>query len=363
MRIVLISATDENYAMALGAMIRSVLENLRAGVEVCLYVLGDDLSEDTKRRLMESWRTYPIKVCWLTPRSAKLGEKIQRRGHAGVSATYFRLMIAELLPHDIKRAIYLDVDMIVLGDLSQLWESDFGDAIVQAVPDSYTEYFHRSRLEQARLPVELKLPAGASYFNAGLLVIQVERWRESRVGERALEVASTYGDQLSFHDQDALNLILLGSWKALHPTWNFHELPQFLSAWEAGRYSRAQYRELFLNPKVIHFVSAEKPWTARCYHFCYAPRFFEVLALTRWRDWKPPRLSRAAHFVERVLIQPNIEVNWCLWRGLIHAFCPSILRLLGQRILRSPWVILSYPFWLMWAKKPNVPSPNKSTAP
>jgi lipopolysaccharide biosynthesis glycosyltransferase len=359
MRLSLIAASDENYAMALGVMVRSALENLRESVGVDLYVLGDGLSPRTQAKLEETWRPFPLRTHWLTPECSVVRGKTQSRGHAGVPATYFRLMLSDLIPDTVAQAIYLDVDMVVQGDLCELLDTDFDGAIVQAVPDAYTEYFHRGRLEHVDLPEELRFSRDLPYFNAGLMVIQLQQWRAQRVGERALQVATTYGGELAFHDQDALNLVLAGHWKALDPTWNLHELPQFLSAWEVEPYTQSQRRRVFFNPKVIHFVSAEKPWTSRCYDFYHAPKFHEVLSRTAWADWKPRPLRWPSYLLERLLIRPNIELNWCLWRGLIQASHPRIFRLLGRVILKSPWVVFTYPLWLLTSTKPSVPNPDR----
>ena len=360
MRLSLITASDDNYAMALGVMVRSALENLRVGVGVDLYVLGDDLSLETQARLQASWEPFPIQTHWISPDSSVLQGRIQRRGHAGVPATYFRLLIDDLIPEAVERVIYLDVDMLIQGDLWELWEMDFQDAIALAVPDAYTEYFHRQRLEQADLPEELRFVKNSAYFNAGLLVIHLPAWRQHRIGERALEVATTFRELLAFHDQDALNLVLVGRWRALDPTWNLHELPPFLSAWEAGPYSRAQLRELFFSPKVVHFVSAEKPWTSRCYHFYHSVKFFETLSRTAWAGFAPEPLPWFSQLIEKLLILPNIRLNWCLWRGLIHTSSPRFLGLLGSILRNSPWVVFSYPLWLLFSRKPAVPEAGRS---
>jgi lipopolysaccharide biosynthesis glycosyltransferase len=343
----LIAASDENYTMALCVMIRSVLEYLRKGVEVNLYVLEDGIAADTKKKMESSWQPYPITTIWISPNKENILGKVQERGHAGVASTYFRFFIGDLLPQSVKSAIYLDADLIIRGDLAELLEESFDNCIVQAAPDAYAGYFHISRLTKVNFSDDILFTKSSRYFNAGLLVIDVEAWRAERIGQEALEIAVTYKDALLFHDQDVLNIVLAGRWKAIHPIWNFHELPQLMLPWEARPYTRQERKRIFLSPNVIHFVSREKPWSPICHHFYYAPLFYDFLSRTQWAGWLPPPLSWHLKLYNYFLITPHIKINWCMWRGIIHTVDREIMILLLRVLITYPWAIVSYPFWVI----------------
>ncbi len=343
----LIAASDENYAIALCVMVRSVLENLRKGVEVNLYVLVDGISADTKRRMESSWQPYPITIIWISPDKENILGKVQERGHAGVMATYFRFFIGDLLPQSVKSAIYLDADLIIRGDLAELAEQPFDNCIAIAVPDAYAGYFHIPRLTKINFPDTVRFTKSSLYFNAGLLVIDVEAWRIELIGQEALKVAVAYKDVLLFHDQDALNIVLAGRWKALHPIWNFHELPQSLHPWEVRPYSRQERKCIFLSPNVIHFVSREKPWSPICHHFYYAPLFYDIISRTQWDGWLPALLPWHLKLYNFFLITPHIKMHWCIWRGIIHTVDREIIILLLRVLITYPWAIVSYPFWVV----------------
>ncbi len=341
----LIAASDENYAIALCVMVRSALEILSEGVEVNLYILSDSISADTKKRLILSWRPYPVTVIWLSPDKEKLLGKVQDRGHAGVIATYFRFFIGDLLPRSVKSAIYLDADMIIQGDLVELADQPFDNCIVQAVPDAYSRYFHTPRLTKINSSDTVLFTKPLQYFNAGLLVIDVESWRIERIGSKSLQVAVSHKDVLLFHDQDALNIALAGRWKALHPIWNFHELPQLMQPWEVHSYARQERKSIFFSPNVIHFVSREKPWSPICHHFHYAPLFYDFLSRTQWTNWLPALQPWYLRLYNSFLITPHIKIHWCIWRGIIHTVDRSTIILLVRVLLTNPWTLVSYPFW------------------
>lgn len=345
--ITLVAATDEAYALPLAVMIRSALENLAKGWHVDLFVLTDNVTESTKAKIKASWAEFSINTTWIHPDVTDVESAVSRAGYAGVPATYFRLMIGALLPQEVHRAIYLDCDMIVNDDISLLWDMPFDDAIILAVPDAYRRKFHTKRLAEVNLS---PLPAFApddDYFNAGVLVIDLPAWRNFMVGERAIEVAKKHKADLASRDQDALNIVLRSRWARLHPTWNFHELPQNLSAWQSEGRRADDLMALFRAPKIVHFATGDKPWKAVCFHSTHQPVFLDVLTRTQFSDYEVPKLRGVAALYQ-VLIGSCITVNWHLWRGLFHTRDPEILRQLLGFIVRRPWVVPVYPLWAIY---------------
>ena len=107
------------------------------------------------------------------------------------------------------------------------------------------------RVTVALLGVEL-LPAVTDYFNAGVLLIDLPRWREERISERAYAYLTAH-PEAPLGDQDGLNFACDGLWKKLDPRWNFqkHFEEQIASLTAAER------------PAIVHFVTGQKPWLPR----------------------------------------------------------------------------------------------------
>ncbi len=122
-----------------------------------------------------------------------------------------RLLIGQL-PLDTERAIYLDCVTYTRRSLWPLMICDLENKPVAAVPNRFDKYFS---------PLLLPLTRGQSQggpstiFNSGVLVIDVKRWRDQAIGERALAFLSKHIDICSFRDQDSLNVVLEGNWKKL----------------------------------------------------------------------------------------------------------------------------------------------------
>lgn len=111
----------------------------------------------------------------------------------GPPATYFRLLAGELLPSHVTKAIYLDAGVLVIGDLSVLWKMDLKGSLALAVPDAYAKAFHLRRLSRVAFSEKLLLNLQTPYFNAGVIVMDVEGWRKADVGERAIRLLEDHG--------------------------------------------------------------------------------------------------------------------------------------------------------------------------
>jgi lipopolysaccharide biosynthesis glycosyltransferase len=132
------------------------------------------------------------------------------------SATYLRLSIPSLLS-DEKFALYLDTDVLILGDLTPLLTTDLQTACVGAVRDSLSPTVGQSVLPGWK---ELGMREGSEYFNAGVMLINLEAWREQQVAARCRDLLLAYPQYITHPDQDALNYVLRDSWVRLDSLWN-----------------------------------------------------------------------------------------------------------------------------------------------
>ena len=106
------------------------------------------------------------------------------------------VFLAKLLP-DLDRVLYLDADVVVVDDLRALYATDLGSNVVAAAPDLYRQY---------RLAA-FGLSGSQPYVNAGVLLIDLARWRRESLTDRLVRFVERSGPQLELHDQDALNAV------------------------------------------------------------------------------------------------------------------------------------------------------------
>jgi hypothetical protein len=130
----------------------------------------------------------------------------------------------------------------------------------------------------------LGIPPGAKYFNAGVMVVDMERWRRDDVPGQVLDYLRQYRDTVFFMDQEGLNAVLAGKWGELDPRWNHNaSIPSYRRRHAGtGGASGAGDRE----PWIVHFAGTLKPWR---YGGGSSHRhlYYSYLDTTAWAGWRP----------------------------------------------------------------------------
>lgn len=298
--IVLVSGADDGYALPLAVTIRSVIDHLADHRRLDVYILDGGITEASKQRLAQSWQDPRVRIEWVTVNEEAF-LKLPVSLHV-TSATYLRLAIAEHLPTTVSRAIYLDADMLVCRDLGLLWDEPQGDALTLAVQDYAAPYVDAStRLASyaearpylaATRPIanfrELNLSPNAEYFNGGLLVIDIKRWRLERLLIEFLDCLSKHREHVLWWDQYVLNVVLAGKWRGLDLRWNQGAHLYMYPTAAKSPFDQLTFAQLRSDPWIVHFCSPSKPWD----YFCRHPAtnaFHQCLKRTEWRDWRAER--------------------------------------------------------------------------
>lgn len=174
-------------------------------------------------------------------------------------AAYFRLFVSELLPTGVNKILYLDSDIVVRKSLNELWNTNLEGCSTGVVHD-VNELNHS---QSGRLPY----PMEKGYFNSGVLLINLDFWREHNMFQKFLDFTQENKDILTLHDQDVLNCVLHDSLKWLPLTYNFENgfvlQPQFINF---SSEINLEIEVTKYDPSIIHFASGDKPWKISCYH-------------------------------------------------------------------------------------------------
>jgi lipopolysaccharide biosynthesis glycosyltransferase len=152
--------------------------------------------------------------------------------------------------------LYLDVDAIVLTDVTELWGADLGGAVLGAVADCYMD----PQKFAARWGLQGESPG---YFNSGVLLFDLERMRAGKLFEKAVAFVVANLDDVRFTDQDALNFACWSQWKRLDARWNVQRHMVISALNEETPPDRRLNGQ---SPAIIHYTSAEKPWLSEGYH-------------------------------------------------------------------------------------------------
>jgi len=229
-------AVDKNYAPYVASQIYMISRTgtTLKGVKV---LIAHDVSESMQESILKSGRLYNVNIEIVrTNILEKLvsQELIHDRTHVSYF-TYIKLFLPELLP-ELDDILYLDVDILIRGPLDDLINWKLSNPI-GAVPELSNNGF------------KLFGTSSISYFNAGVLRISLDKFREMSLTLKALELIKE-PHSYEFQDQDIFNLIFRGSFDHVPNTFNvFHD------------YTVRQYTvDIFRDPIIVHFNGPNKPW-------------------------------------------------------------------------------------------------------
>ncbi len=170
---------------------------------------------------------------------------------------YYRLFMAEALPAQYRRAIYLDSDITLQGSLNPLFALNLDGRAIAAVRDC--GFVKRADPIRARQRDDYLRAIGVDpdgfYFNNGALVCDLDAWRTMGVAAKAAAFLEKFGARNTGADQDAANAIFAGAALELSPRWNF-QAPYFGFGLET-----------ILDPVVFHHLEKLRPW----HDVAYAP--------------------------------------------------------------------------------------------
>jgi len=243
---------DGRYAPHAAQVIASIARNAPgASIRFIMLHVGVDAALQRRVEQCAPHATF----LWI-----EVGERdlpaYEDRGHLN-RTVLFRLGLERLAPGDCTRIIYLDADIVVLGDVRELWASDLQGAPIGAVRDAYVD-------SDAFAQKWGRPPGNSLYFNAGMLVIDLAQVRSDKSFSAALEFVVEHNSELLLGDQDALNYTFWGAWRSVDPAWN---VQRYLSPKERAEEQLEPLRKWRRSaPAMVHFIGVEKPWMPNIWH-------------------------------------------------------------------------------------------------
>lgn len=230
-------AVDDNYIHLLKIALSSMIENASKNYRYNVCILHTTLSKESKK-FIKTIKASNLKISFhnVTANMELLSKKLNVRDYYTLT-TYYRLILPKAFP-TVNKAIYLDSDIVVRGDISKLLEMDMGDNLVGAVPDASVQIFKEfiTYCEGA-----LEIPH-EKYFNAGVLMMNLKKMREFKFESKVAELVKKVSFKVA-QDQDLLNVICKDRVLYLPREWNVMPLGEKVE-----------------NPCLIHYNLILKPW-------------------------------------------------------------------------------------------------------
>lgn len=256
-------AADDNYVPMLATTIHSMLSNASSDRHYDVIVLERNISAANKQALVDFFGDYANATVRFHDVSRQIDGFNLTTSNAHISIeTYYRFIIQEALPFYAK-ILYLDCDLVVNGDVAELFDTELGDAAIGAVKDvdflGNLNMKDGKRAAYAAQKLHMRNPYG--YFQAGVLVMNLERMRKIHTVRQWLQIASQPG--FIYNDQDILNMECEGSVRYLDYSWNvMHDCAdrvQGVFAFAPAPEFKA-YQESRKAPHIVHYAGFDKPW-------------------------------------------------------------------------------------------------------
>lgn len=255
-------ATDDNYVPFLTVALASMLDNASKDNFYMIYVLTSHLSEEN----MKSIKKHEVENCSIEfVQLSKELDKVQNMFHLRdyySKETYYRIFIPNLFPQ-YQKVLYLDCDITVLGDVSELYNTEIHGYYVAAAQEEVMQTFEvfGNYVEQAD-GINRK-----EYFNAGILLINCRRWRNKLIAERFVDLLNRYKFRV-VQDEDYLNVLCKNNVKKLNLGWN------------KTSYKNENFDDKDL--KIIHWKINWRPWKYK--DVLYEEYFWKYAKMTDFYD-------------------------------------------------------------------------------
>ena len=280
----IVLASDNNYAQHVAIVAASILCNTQA--KVCFHILSDGISQQKVDLIQRTIDSLGGQLSVYDLSSYQCFEKLFTSGHIS-KAAYFRLDIANILPREVDKVIYMDVDLLVLQDIAELWKCDLQGKPLAAVPD-YGIMASKRLMKQKKQVLGLSMDS--LYFNSGVVVMDLKQWREHNYAEQVIRLAAE--GNLTHHDQDALNKVFMGKWMPLPLKWNvippiFNLFSKILLRNDLRKNAISARK----NKAVLHYAGRYKPWEFESKDG-FNEKYYYYLQKTAFADVKMPQPSK-----------------------------------------------------------------------
>lgn len=280
----IVFSADTNYIMPTGVMMTSVCIN-NQDTDITFHALIDESVTEKQKQQLED-------VCAVNSRhhilyyvmDASQFSSLPKLGTVKryiTQATYYRLFLTEILPADLEKVLYLDGDIIVTESLSDLWNTHIGDCAIGCVTDMSEAVHDYSRLGY---------PPEHGYFNAGVLLINLNYWRKNCVVDLFNRLMEESPERILLHDQDVLNISFYNCKYHLSLKYNLqHGFLFKKQLWEIdeNKYENC-IMEAIKQPIIIHYTFGIKPWHIECDNPLRNKWLF-YLKKTQWKNYKLKR--------------------------------------------------------------------------
>lgn len=270
---------DDTYVWLMGVSVISLFENNKALDNIEVYLLGDNISEENKKKLELISLKYTRSITVIDMPEIEIPKKLLK--NRWPRSAFYRLYAGNYLPKNIDKVLYLDCDTIVTGDLSGLDEIEIKNSLFYGVLDCVGKYYKKN----------IGLNKDSAYINAGVLLININELRCFDIFEELQNYMNKYQNYINYADQDILNGVFYTKIKKLKCNYNVMTIFLTRSYEEIIQlrhptcfYEKEELLNAIENPLIIHFTTNMRiirPWFSNSNH-PKKQEFLKYLGMSPW---------------------------------------------------------------------------------
>lgn len=235
-------ASDDNYIYPAIVLIDSVFENNKQE-DINIFYMFSYLTESSKRKLKKIVELHSGKITFIQVDDTMFND-------APVCAhftkeTYFRFFACVLLPQNMDRVLYLDPDIVVNGDIKNFYSQTFKEDDKEF---SFVVCEEKELSKDESLKKTLNIPSNKRYFNAGVLLINLNLLRQTYDINTIFHYIENYKEKIKYQDQDILNALYWDNVK-FDDYYMYNYMPHSI-----------KNNKNLHNARIIHYAGPDKPW-------------------------------------------------------------------------------------------------------
>lgn len=272
MRINLATSTDDKYARYAFVMIVSALENKLPGDEICFYLMNSGLQKrylDDFKELEKEYEGFIFSPLYID--SERFSKKLPVDEKWPI-AIYYRLMLPDILPEDVSRLIYTDVDVIINKPLNDLFDIDLEGKLICACEDYGTD----EEAARSVYMIDHLLQKGKKYYNSGVLMLDIAGLKAQYSFDDYMKTAMELLDRLHAPDQDVINYVHQDEIKEIDK--NIYNMLA-KRAYADGM----KLDEICEKCSIIHYAN-QKPWSGKFIHCDTEILWWNYARLTPYKE-------------------------------------------------------------------------------
>lgn len=320
---------NNKFVPQVAASITSVCENNQNMDSIHFYIIHTDISPSNQKKLNNHILKYnrDVQFIELDDFNNYFDFNFDTTGWNPIVLA--RLLLDKLLPKKVKKVLYLDGDTIVRDSLQNLWNTNVDKYAIAASIEPTINQKRKNQLNMKEKP----------YYNAGVLLINLKKWREENTGEKIINYYRKNNGKLFANDQDAINASQIDNILTISPKYNFYNIfyqypYSFLAKLCDYPYIPYDiYKEARNNPVIIHYLGEERPWRIGNTHK-FKDDYLKYLSMTPWKKQgfeKGWRLYFICWNCFNLITKPFPKLRY----SIIDALIPAFIKFRSKNLLNN----------------------------